>query len=74
MRQRSNSGFSLIEILVVLVVLIVGILSAMRIFPLGIIGLSNTRDYTSAQMMASGMIDKLAVHPEDLPEQIVPVR
>jgi hypothetical protein len=74
MRKRRNSGFSLIEILVVLVVLIVGILSAMRLFPLGIIGLTNTRDYTTAQVMARSMIDKLATHPEDLPEQILPVR
>ncbi|MDQ2986675.1 MAG: prepilin-type N-terminal cleavage/methylation domain-containing protein [Armatimonadota bacterium] len=74
MRQRKSSGFSLIEILVVLVVLVVGILSAMRLFPLGIIGLTNTRDYTTAQVMARREIDKLATHADDLPLQILPVR
>src|SRR5688500_13142159 len=74
MRQRKSSGFSLIEILVVLVVLVVGILTAMRLFPLGIIGLTNTRDYTAAQNMARTELDKLAGRSEDLPEQILPVR
>src|SRR5687767_14248120 len=73
-RQRKSSGFSLIEILVVLVVLVVGILTAMRLFPLGIIGLTNTRDYTTAQMMARAELDKLATRAEDLPEQILPVK
>lgn len=74
MRQRKSSGFSLIEILVVLVVLVVGILSAMRLFPLGIIGLTNTRDYSTAQTMARSQLDRLATHPGDLPLQILPVR
>ncbi|MEO7453192.1 MAG: prepilin-type N-terminal cleavage/methylation domain-containing protein [Fimbriimonadales bacterium] len=73
-RQRKSSGFSLIEILVVLVVLVVGILTAMRLFPLGIIGLTNTRDYTTAQMMARAELDKLTTNAEDLPEQILPVK
>jgi prepilin-type N-terminal cleavage/methylation domain-containing protein len=74
MRQRKSSGFSLIEILVVLVVLVVGILTAMRLFPLGIIGLTNTRDYTIAQNMARTELDKLSANSADLPEQILPVR
>ena len=74
MRQRKSSGFSLIEILVVLVVLVVGILTAMRLFPLGIIGLTNTRDYTTAQLIARAKLDQLSTHAEDLPEQILPVR
>ena len=74
MRTRKSSGFSLIEILVVLVVLVVGILSAMRLFPLGIIGLTNTRDYTTAQLMARRELDKLSVNADDLPLEIVPVR
>jgi prepilin-type N-terminal cleavage/methylation domain-containing protein len=73
-RQRKSSGFSLIEILVVLVVLVVGILTAMRLFPLGIVGLTNTRDYTAAQMIARAELDKLATRAEDLPEQILPVQ
>ncbi|MGI8922652.1 MAG: prepilin-type N-terminal cleavage/methylation domain-containing protein [Fimbriimonadales bacterium] len=72
--MRRRQGFSLIEILVVLVVLLVGILSVIRIFPLGFAALSNTRDYTMAQVLARGEIDKLASLAQDLPQQILPVR
>jgi prepilin-type N-terminal cleavage/methylation domain-containing protein len=72
--MRRRNGFSLIEILVVLVVLLVGILSVIRIFPLGLVALGNTRDYTMAQQLARRELDMLAAHAGDLPQQILPVR
>jgi prepilin-type N-terminal cleavage/methylation domain-containing protein len=74
MTRAKRRGFSMIEILVVLVVLLVGILSAIRIFPLALVGLSNTRDFTLAQVVARRQLDTLAGRANDLPQQILAVK
>src|SRR5437867_4452670 len=72
--MRKRKAFSLIEVLVVIVVLLVGILSMMRIFPRGFLGLGVTRDYTMAQILARSQIDVLAVNAKDLPRQVLAVK
>ncbi|MFN3728795.1 MAG: hypothetical protein ACK4XJ_03680 [Fimbriimonadaceae bacterium] len=67
-------GTTLVELLVVIVIFLVGILAVVQIFPGGFKVLSNTRNIAVAQALARDEIERIKSRPDQLPEQILPVR
>lgn len=73
MTCSNERGVSLIEVLVVLVVLLVGIMSAIRVFPIGFGVIQHSRDLTRASRLAETELASWTQNPEDLPAGILPV-
>jgi len=73
-RGRRSRGTSLIEILVVIVVLLVGILAVVQIFPRGFRLLVLSRNTTMATALARSLGESLVARPDEIPEQILPIR
>ncbi len=57
--RRSQSGFSLVEIMVVLVVLLIGILAVVRIYPGGFLSIAHTAEMTAADALNRQQLDAL---------------
>lgn len=73
-KRGLQRGTSLIELLVVIVVLLTGILAVIQIFPGGLRLLTTTRNNSVATQLARTEVERLKARPDQLPEQIVPVR
>ncbi len=73
-RGRRSRGTSLIEILVVIVVLLVGILAVVQIFPRGFRLLVLSRNTTMATALARALGENLVARPDEIPDQILPIR
>jgi len=69
----SESGTSLVEILITMVVLVLGILTIVRIYPLGFTNLQHTEDITVAQRLAQAEVDRWKAEPDSLPDMIAAV-
>ncbi|MBW3623742.1 MAG: hypothetical protein KY468_10090, partial [Armatimonadetes bacterium] len=72
-RLSSESGASLVEVLVVMVVLLVGVFTIIRIFPTGFDVLQYTGNATVAHRLAEAEVEFWRKNAENLPEAIVPI-
>jgi hypothetical protein len=72
-RRRSISGTSLVEVLVTMVILVLGILTVIRIYPLGFNALRHSENITIAQRLAQAELDRWKSNPAGLPDLIAAV-
>jgi len=72
-RTGSESGVSLIEILVVLVLLLIGILSVVRLFPPGFLINKQVAEATAAARLSKQEMDRFANNAANLMDAIVPI-
>lgn len=72
--SRTQSGISLIEILVVMVLLLIGILSVIRLFPGGFLVNQRTEAATLAARLAEQEMNRYANATDNLMDAIVPIR
>ena len=72
-RRRSISGASLVEVLVTMVILVLGILTVIRIYPLGFNALRHSESVTIAQRLAQAELDRWKSNPAGLPDLIAAV-
>jgi type II secretory pathway pseudopilin PulG len=68
-----EKGTTLIELLVVIVVFLIGILAVVQIFPKGFQILVNTRNNSVAAHLAEDEQERLKLHADQLPQQIIAV-
>lgn len=71
--QRHDRGTSLVEVLVVMVVLVLGILTAIRIYPLGFSTLRHTESMSVAQRLAQAELERLKASQGGVPDLIAAV-
>ncbi|MGQ9696883.1 MAG: hypothetical protein ACUVRO_02670 [Armatimonadota bacterium] len=71
--QRQDRGTSLVEVLVVMVVLVLGILTAIRMYPLGFSNLRHTENVSVAHRLAQAEVERLKSDQKGLPELIAAV-
>lgn len=73
LHRRSTKGTSLIELLVVIVIFAVGILAVLQIFPRGLQIIGLTRSETMLRALVKDEAERIASHPELLPDMMIPV-
>jgi len=71
--QKHDRGTSLVEVLVVMVVLVLGILTAIRIYPLGFSTLRHTESVSVAHRLAQAELERWKSNPAGLPDLIAAV-
>lgn len=69
----SNRGTSLIEILVVMLVLLIGIMTVIRVFPMGFGVVKSAESQTIATRLAQREVERWKNMAENLPDGIVPI-
>jgi len=72
-RTKTESGISLVEVLVVIVLLLVGIFSVIRVFPPGFLINQRSDNATRAARLATQEVNRLQVASANLPDAIVPI-
>jgi type II secretory pathway pseudopilin PulG len=69
--RRGQRGASLVEVLVVLVILLIGVFSAIRIFPIGLLGLRQAESRTLASRLATQMMEQIKSGDANLPQGVL---
>jgi prepilin-type N-terminal cleavage/methylation domain-containing protein len=72
-RSNKQSGFSLLEVMVVMVVLLIGIMSVVRLFPLGFSINRQSELATRASALTQEEMDRFTSNPSGVMDEVVPV-